>query len=357
VVASIIDIEGDREGNERLSFTSGIVAIGAARATAEKLVSAPTCRAAYQCGCPAEGVMADLGSELNAIRESLGITQEEEAAALRDAEAGNPAIETAARTTTRELTREQKIANWASQVVQLSRENSAAHSHRLYEEPLWLIQVVLCWIAFRNSSRLEDNPEKSASSIKNARAYSELMVESKPERALLLALLNAELEAYDENGAELPPEAWAGTEVLPGRLHPSRFNVSMRKREVIACWPPTTALAAEHQNTGDQGASSQLTKDDPKTTRRIRGRPPGDEEKRMGEIKTILDAGIQEHKGAPKATGRAIAKELLKTHPSLNDDAHFLGTRFGFSAVYQILRGTLPNMGDLAKRAPFRKRT
>jgi integrase len=132
--------------------------------------------------------------------------------------------------------------------AQRSREFKATYSQRLYENPYWSIPVVLCWIAFRNSSQLEDNDERCRRQIMGARDYQlEPMIENSPEDALLRALRTAlrtgRLEAY-EDGETLRPEAWAATQARRGRLYPPRPDARMRKENVLLLWPPRNARGA-----------------------------------------------------------------------------------------------------------------
>jgi len=119
------------------------------------------------------------------------------------------------------------------------RELRRRHSRRLFDHPFWSIETAVCWIALRDSSRLESDPEEADKLVRQVDWHGldgDALVEYQPEIRLLLELVAGRLTAL-EFDVPLPKTHWAGSYPRSGGLGPETPQRRLDRAQVLARFP------------------------------------------------------------------------------------------------------------------------
>jgi hypothetical protein len=148
---------------------------------------------------------------------------------------------------------------WVSSEVTSERwsELRRSHSRRLFDRPLWSIQTAVCWIAFRDPSRLETDPNDAHELIMQVDPYSldgDALVEYQPEIKLLIELRSGDLAALDDVGDSVPVTRWLESYPVSGTLWPKSPLFRLDRAQVLRRFPELTksSQAAESESRRDQ---------------------------------------------------------------------------------------------------------
>ena len=134
------------------------------------------------------------------------------------------------------------------------RELRRSHSRRLFDRPLWSIETAVCWIAFRDPSRLETDPDDPRELIMQVDPYGAALVEYQPEIKLLIELRSGDLAALDDVGDSVPVTRWLESYPVSGTLWSESPLFRLDRAQVLRRFPELTksSRAAESESRRDE---------------------------------------------------------------------------------------------------------